>query len=407
MIKRGSTKLILCLAVMAGFLTACQGKSQDTAATAESGGQSAFAGTEHEETQASESVQADGETRSYLTGLPIEEGQQNKRPIAVMMNNIKEGCPQAGIEKASIIYEAPVEGRITRLMGIFENWTDIEKIGYIRSSRDYFVYCALEYDAIYCHFGQATVYVGDLLNSDRVDNISAAVAGISRPAQHAYHRTEDRRMPHNVVTNGPDILEYVEKFGYSQEYHDSFQPKFQFVDSDEKDIYQDMPDVAVIYPGGETDDKPNGYSYVQAGFEYRDGKYYRYEYGGPHIDEETGDQLCYENVILQYCNGEVRDSNDYLAFGCHGDAGFPVQVFTRGKVVSGTWTRNSDNDPAVYVDEDGKPIRLTQGKTWICIVWLDYAQDVVLKGKSTTPLQATGTQSCGAAKRNTLKCMGI
>ena len=63
---------------------------------------------------------------SYLTGLPVTEELQNKRPIAVMLNNIEAGCPQYGIAKASVIYEAPVESRITRLMGIFEDWEGIE-----------------------------------------------------------------------------------------------------------------------------------------------------------------------------------------------------------------------------------------------------------------------------------------
>lgn len=316
--------------------------------------------------------------RSYLTGLPVEEEQQKKRPVAVMLNNIREGCPQAGIGEASVVYEAPVEGRITRLMGLFEDWTDKEKIGYVRSSRDYFVYCALEHDAIYCHFGQATPYVGELLNSDRVDNISAAVAGIDRPAQHAFSRTDDRPVPHNVITTGPDILEDAERFGYRLEYHDTFQPKFTF-DGDTASLYEDAPAVSEIYPGGKGTDEKNGYSRVGAHFQWKDGKYYRFQYGGAQIDELTGSQLAYENVILQYCNGEVRDKNDYLAFGCHGDDGFPVQVFTGGRMVSGTWSRYGDNDPAVYVDENGEKIRLTPGKTWICIVWMDYAGDVELE----------------------------
>ncbi len=135
------------------------------------------------------------------------------------------------------------------------------------------------------------------------------------------------------------------------------------------------------------------------------------------MDEKTGQQIAYDNVILQYCNGEVRDKNDYLAFGCHGDIGAPVQVFTQGKAINGTWTRHADGDPAVYVDQNGQRIKLTPGKTWICLgkaingtwtrhadgdpavyvdqngqrlkltpgktwiclVWNDYAGDVVLK----------------------------
>ena len=115
---------------------------------------------------------------------------------------------------------------------------------------------------------------------------------------------------------------------------------------------------------------PNGYSRIRGLFQYDGEKYYRYQYGGPHIDEATGNQLMCDNVILQYCYGEVRDENDYLAFGCHGDNGLPVQVFTQGKVINGTWSRYSDNDPAVYLDEGGNPIKLTPGKTWICIYGL-------------------------------------
>ncbi len=37
----------------------------------------------------------------------------------------------------------------------------------------------------------------------------------------------------------------------------------------------------------------------------------------------------------------------------------------------------SDTDPAVYVDEKGENIKLPPGKTWICIIWMEYADDVI------------------------------
>ena len=83
-------------------------------------------------------------------------------------------------------------------MGIFEDYEHVEKIGSIRSCRDYFVFLANEYDCIYCHFGQATPYVGDYLNSDGVDNISGAVSGIERPATNTFYRVSERKAPHNV-----------------------------------------------------------------------------------------------------------------------------------------------------------------------------------------------------------------
>ena len=71
-------------------------------------------------------VFADTMVKSYLTGLDVPESEGRVRPVAVMLNNIKQGCPQSGIANAGVVYEAPVEGDITRLMGIFEDYKDLE-----------------------------------------------------------------------------------------------------------------------------------------------------------------------------------------------------------------------------------------------------------------------------------------
>ena len=93
-----------------------------------------------------------------------------------------------------------------------------------------------------------------------------------------------------------------------------------------------------------------------------------------------------DNVIFQYCNGEFRDEKGYMAFDVHGGwqegvdkSQYKAQVFTGGKMVEGTWSRYSDTDPAYYVDKNGDPIELNRGKTWVCLVWNDHADDVVLE----------------------------
>ena len=349
-------------------------------------------GQELSESASDESVPVseDPVPTSYLTGLECTEEEQKQRPIAIMINNLEAGCPQAGIAQASVIYEAPMEkASVTRLMPLFENWGDLEYIGYARSARDYFVYSALEFDAIFAHFGQATRYSGDLINGDGVDNISAAVAGIDRPATKAFMRTDERKAPHNVYTTGEALMEAAEKFQYDLAYHDTRKQKFAFAPYGEEADHPDAPEATVLWPGGESTGVANGYSNVQARFEYNeeDGKYYRYQYGGEHIDELTGEQLAVDNVIFQYCHGEFRDDEGYMAFECHGgwqegdaeSGNFRVQVFTGGKMIEGTWSRYADTDPALYVDEDGNPIELNRGKTWVCIIWDEHADDVVIE----------------------------
>lgn len=332
-----------------------------------------------ESTDSQESVAVENTATSYLTGLPIEAEDILNRPLAVMLNNIKAGCPQSGIADAAIVYEAPVEGRITRLMAIYDDYTNLEKVGSIRSSRDYFVYFALEYDAIYAHFGQATPYVGELLNGPRVDNISGAVAGIKKPATNTFYDESGRKAPHQKYLNSERLMKDIKKLDYRTYLRADYTAKFQFETEENPIDFTNAEDVTVIYPGGKTSDRPNGFSYVEARFEYNeeDKLYYRYQYGGEHIDELTGEQLAYNNVIFQYCHGEVRDDEDYLAFGCHGDEGMKVRLFTQGKMITGTWSKMTNDGPASYVDEEGNPMVLSPGKTWICIIWDQYGEDVV------------------------------
>ena len=70
-----------------------------------------------------------GMVRSYLTGKLVPESIGRTKAISVMLNNIQAALPQSGIANAEVVYEAPVEGGITRLMGIFEDYQDVERIG--------------------------------------------------------------------------------------------------------------------------------------------------------------------------------------------------------------------------------------------------------------------------------------
>lgn len=326
-----------------------------------------------------------GKVHSYLTGTEVDASIGNRRPIAVMIPNNSAALPQYGISKASVIYEACVEGRITRLMGIFEDFDELDHIGPVRSSRDYYVYTALEYDALYCHWGLAVPYVADLLNSEGVDNISQANKGVETPTPIAFERIS--RPGYATEFTGylfiDKLKKGVEQRGYSWDYEDTFVPKFTFAADQVTADYADAPDAKEIYPG-ESGDK-GGYGGVKAYFEYNesDGLYYRFQYGKKQVDDLNGSQLAVRNVVFQYCHGEVRDSHDYLAFGVHGEG--DCIVFTNGKMVKGRWYRyDGDDSPAKYYDEAGNEIIFNQGKTWVCNIWEEYGEGVSVDGSPVT-----------------------
>lgn len=320
-----------------------------------------------------------GKMQSYLTGEWTDKDVATRRPIAVMIPNNKPAMPQYGLSQAGIIYEAPVEGRITRLMAVFENFDDLERIGPVRSSRDYFVYVATGYEAIYCNWGLAKPYVEELINRPNVYNVSAAVEGIHNPADEAFYRVDRpgyaKEFTGYLKISG--LLKAVDRLGYDWEYDEDYVPPYLFAADDVVADYKDNDDATLIYPGGKSGGNSGGYGSYHPYFEYNeaDHLYYRYQDGSKQIDEYNGDQLTVSNVVFQYCHGEVRDAKDYLAFGVHGEG--DAIVFTNGKVIKGTWSRyDGDFTPAKFFDENGDEIIFNQGKTWVCNIWKEYSEFV-------------------------------
>lgn len=324
----------------------------------------------------------DGKMQSYLTGLWNSKDSATRRPIAVMIPNNAPAMPQYGLSLADVIYEAPVEGRITRLMAVFENFGELDRIGPVRSSRDYFVYTAMGYEAIYCNWGLAKPYVEELINRPNYYNVSAAVDGIHNPANEAYKRVS--RPGYALEFTGyldiDGLFDAVERLGYNWNYDENYVPPFLFAADDVIADYADKETVTMIYPGGESSKNSGGYGAYHPYFEYHedDHLYYRYQDGKKQMDEYNNEQLTVSNVVLQYCHGEVRDDHDYLAFGVHGEG--DAIVFTNGKMIKGTWKRyDGDFTPAKFYDENDEEIIFNQGKTWICNIWQEYGEFVEYK----------------------------
>lgn len=156
----------------------------------------------------SEGNQTETQVKSYLTGESVPESIGRRRPVAVMMGNNISGAPQSGIGHAGVVYEAPVEGNITRLMGILEDYDELERIGSVRSCRDYYLFYANEFQAIYAHYGQAA-YALPYLEQHVIDNLNGIQMG-----NLAFFRTTDRKAPHNAYTDAAHLQAGIDAINF-------------------------------------------------------------------------------------------------------------------------------------------------------------------------------------------------
>ena len=295
-----------------------------------------------------------GMTYNELTGEWSEE-YVSRRPMAVMINNLKEALPSSSTRKADIIYECMVEGGITRIMPIFSNYDDLEKIGSVRSARHYYINIANEYDAIYVCYGQSKP-AEKILNKGAID----AVNGINYEV--AFYRDNDRVAPHNAYTTSELITKAIADKGFDTGYGEDHEKALSF--NEQETELADGQDAKTVHVNFSTYSKPY--------FIYNEEtkSYDRYEYDAPQVDdqeEEGNNILTFKNVIIQQSSYEcINPENDLQELTQVGEG--KGYYCTDGKAIPITWKKENNASKTKYYTEGGEELLLNPGKTWISII---------------------------------------
>ena len=307
---------------------------------------------------------AEGMVRSRITNEWVTEEVNNTRPVSVMIPNTKTAA-QYGISQADVLYECNVEGSITRLMGVFQDWSDFDRLGNVRSCRDYYIYWSFEWDAFYVHFG-GPFYIDEVINRPDTQDID----GLS--SSNFWRATDTSNSTDNAYVDTQGLMADINKLGYSLGYRAGYadEQHYKFAPTSEPNTLEQYSNAITA---NKVDMSPT-YPVTKCYFVYNEetGLYDRYQQlsgaaEGPHIDKANGKQLAFKNILIQNTYFEVRDEKGYLAFQCH-DTTRDGWFFTNGKGIHVNWTKTSDYGATRYFDDSGNEIQLNTGKTMVCIV---------------------------------------
>ena len=371
--------------ILAGIalLTACAGGGTETTAAAET---TTAVQTETEsetetemesETEPETTTEAETEAeepdlppepglvRSPITNEWIPEELAKKRPLAVMYPTDKKAQPQYGLDRVEVFYEIMEEGSMSRQMGILLDWEDLERIGNLRSIRDYFIYEALEWDSIIVHFGGPEVFVKPMLTREDVDNING-VDGAMGPSYGAFYRVPaGTKSVHAAYTDAKHILAAIEKAGFEREYRKEYYnpDRWHFARETDPVDLSERPDAVPV----KKLDMKGCYPITGSVLEYNeeDGLYYRSIYGAPQKDAVTGEQLSFSNVLIKSETSGSRGAG-YLYFHSL-DAGHDAWYLTGGHMIHCTWTKTNEYETTRFYDDNGEEIKLNTGRTMVFI----------------------------------------
>lgn len=307
-----------------------------------------------------------GQGRSYLTGEWVNQEILTQRPLAIMIANTPDVCPQSSVGQAQIIYEVPVEGGITRLLAVFEDYNAIEKIGSVRSCRYYFVYYASEFNALYAHYGQSA-YADNLLKNPKVNNISGMDSGTEGKV---FYRTNDAKPPHNAFAKGSGVLAFAQKKGYATTYDPSYQGHYLFASDTEP----------VNLMNGITANKvESGFYISHSYFEYNkeDGNYYRFQNKVAHKDALSKEQLKFKNILVQFSSIGYMPDQKSLQIDTLGSG--TGKYITNGKAIDITWEKKEEFGVTHYYDLQKNEIKLNQGKTNVLIIDKNHQTQLIIQ----------------------------
>ncbi len=285
------------------------------------------------------------QARRRLDGVYVDKESANLWPVAVMIDNHPQARPPAGLALANLVFEAPVEGKITRLMAVYSLDHEIDKIGPIRSARPYFLDWALGLKALYVHCGGSPQALARIKQAGVLD-LNEFYRG------RYFWRATNRSAPHNVYISSASLKAYLKKLGLGAAefspwpYQDSLEPRPATTSN-------------IIINYGADD------FVVQWKYDKINNRYLRYQAGQPAKDED-GSWLSAKNIAIAQIEKRVIDEVGRLSLKTIGQG--PALFCQQGACQSGFWRQSRPAERLRFYRQDGQEFVFLPGPTWVEIV---------------------------------------
>ena len=280
-----------------------------------------------------------------LTGQPAPHGQVPDRPaLAIKVENLPEARPQAGLDRADVVYEEPVEGGITRFIVVYQ-CHDAGRVGPVRSGRT-------TDPKVLVQFGRPVMgYAGGQAPVVRAIDRAGVIDVNYNIAISAYTRDDSRPSPHNLYTSTRALWKAAKAKEGPPEPVFAYDPELAAPSRKARTVYLPFSSYSDVFWK---------WSRTQAAWLRSHGTV-------PHVLED-GSQVQAANVVVMQV--QVRSGPIVDAAGNHSPeveltGSGKAYVFRDGRMIVGRWERPSLKDVTTFVTKAGAEIALAPGVTWV------------------------------------------
>lgn len=268
------------------------------------------------------------------------------RPVlGVKIGNSSPERPQAGLDRADLVYEELTEGGETRFLAFFSTHTP-DRLGPIRSCRTVDPSILQPIGGVFGYSGGVPFVVQAVRATPDVSDVGADVR------DSAYYRDPARTMPYNLYTSATKLLSGKNGAPPSR-------PQFDFLSSADD-----------ITAGGRSGRSASftfesGDGAIRYGWDRGTRTFLRFNGSSPHVSQ-AGVQLSFRNVLIQFVSvsdGSYTDRAGNITHEISLMGSGRAILLRGGKAFDGTWSRSSKSEPTSFTDATGTPLRLAPGRT--------------------------------------------
>ncbi len=350
-----NTKLVAAIAAIALTVAACGGDGDGDETIDDGATTTAPTPTTTATTSTMPTTEAPGPTstvpaepeplRNPLTGIVVDsEDEIPDRPaLAVKIDNNEEQAREnhTGLALADIVFEEIVENDDTRFAAVFLT-NDSDPVGPIRSGRSQDVDILTSFNQPLFAWSGGNPGVTQLINASQLVSLADGSA-------EGFFRGPGRA-PHNLYNSTPVLWAQTppDSPGTPPQQYSYLLPDEQFAGEPAAGLDLTMRSNVVAWD-----------------WNADEARYLRSQAGTPHTDLAIdGEQIGATNVVVmvvEYLPSQIDARSPEAQTIGEGN----VFIFSNGQVQRGTWSRETADVPIQFLDDDGEPIALTPGNTWI------------------------------------------